>query len=160
MFLWPRLVNFHCKQKLRQWFTEQRSTAPPSPLSILLFHVYAAVITPVTMLEENIKTHLKRNSLCEMNLSEIGNGGGGGSGKGLKLVTLLHLVPRTRMVELYLHHPTRLRGKDRVTLLLPQNPECILQWAFRFHIRWDVILLTLWSYIIGLVIWNLFNNCQ
>jgi hypothetical protein len=32
------------------------------------------------------------------------------SGRGVKLTTHLHLVPRLRMVELYLHSPIRLYG--------------------------------------------------
>jgi hypothetical protein len=32
------------------------------------------------------------------------------SGLGFKLTTYLHLVPRSRMVELYFHFPIRLHG--------------------------------------------------
>jgi hypothetical protein len=35
---------------------------------------------------------------------------GGLSGRGVKLTTHLHLVPRSRKVEPYLHSPTRLHG--------------------------------------------------
>jgi hypothetical protein len=38
------------------------------------------------------------------------------SGRGMTLTTELHLVPRSRMVELYLHSPIRLHG---VVLTLP-----------------------------------------
>jgi hypothetical protein len=35
---------------------------------------------------------------------------GGKSGKDVKLTTHLHLLPKSRMVELYLHSPIRLHG--------------------------------------------------
>jgi hypothetical protein len=35
---------------------------------------------------------------------------GGLSGRGMKLTTHLRLTPRSRMVELYFHSPTRLHG--------------------------------------------------
>jgi hypothetical protein len=44
----------------------------------------------------------------------MGTGGGGcsagESSRGLKLATLLHLMPRLRMVDVYLHSPIRLLG--------------------------------------------------
>jgi hypothetical protein len=76
---------------------------------------------------------------------------------GMKLTTHLHLVPRSRMVDLYLHSPWRLHGV--ATSLLPYHmslqksspvPWCMCFFAFCRHAEFNCFHISTFSPILVL----------